>query len=262
MLKKLLKYEFKNGYLYVLAPCAGALLMAFVVRLLFSVKSPLTVVWGSAIVVTLLFGIAGVTLIALVKSIWSTMYGRRGPLTFSLPVSTTKLLLSKIIINVFWVAIAALSIIGILAIIDNSKTPMFGELNVENGWILAILVLLLFLGYLLYSIALALFLTALVNTNTFKKHRILFLILFWYLCGTVIDMLLKFIAIVPFSVVILYDPLSWSVQYTGFFPLFSAIYNEMTYGALFSLNDIFVLIAGAIGLFFATRAILNKKLSC
>ena len=121
MLKKLLKYEFQaTGRIFL--PLYGALIVvAFIQRLFlaFNLNSldSLALNILTAMVPTifgaLIMAICVVTFIMMIQRFYKNLLGREGYLMFTLPVSVSKLIWSKLIVIVVWSILSVL--IGILS---------------------------------------------------------------------------------------------------------------------------------------------------
>lgn len=108
MFGKLLKNEFKHSARYVttvyICTAAAALLMGIG---MLTKLSGLSVI---STVVLVVLGIAAVimTLVSVIKNFYDTLYARQGYLTFTLPVKSSSLLLSKTLVSFFWVLVSGI----------------------------------------------------------------------------------------------------------------------------------------------------------
>lgn len=123
MLGKLLKYEYRATYKLYLVLYAIVLVLAGILRLLTSldlshnvILSSLTVMFTITVVLSLA-GLYFVTLIFVMFRFYKHMFSDEGYLTFTLPVTTFQLIISKIIVGMTWVIGCFLVLAGSVAII-------------------------------------------------------------------------------------------------------------------------------------------------
>lgn len=106
MLGKLLKYELKHSARYVMLiyACAGVVTALMLIAMLAKMT------WLSVIgsLVLYMVGIAAIfmTLVAVIRNFYETLYGRQGYLTFTLPVKSSRLLFSKVLVSFIWIILS------------------------------------------------------------------------------------------------------------------------------------------------------------
>ena len=110
MLIKLLKYEFKSTYLKFLSGFAVYVIMAAILLIFFRDNIALTI----SLVTIGLIALWVMMLINIFQRYNGNLYGGEGYLMFSLPVSSRKLLLSKIISTCVW--IIGLGVLSVAAV--------------------------------------------------------------------------------------------------------------------------------------------------
>jgi hypothetical protein len=110
MLLKLLKYEFKSTYLKFLSAFAVYIVMSAVLLTFLKDHVWLTLFLISAGII----GLFVITFLELFQRYNANLYGSEGYLMFTLPVSSKKLLASKLISAFVW--IAALEIVAVAAV--------------------------------------------------------------------------------------------------------------------------------------------------
>ena len=192
MLGKLLKHEFKNSARYVMAiyACTAAVLAVMAVALLIKIT------WLSVAASVILY-FAGLlvvimTLVAVIKNFYDTLYTNQGYLSFTLPVKCSTLLVSKVIVSFVWI-IASIVALGLifLVIFLNAKEQsgeQFGSIlevlrdsglleMLPSGAMIAkalfyfaiifLLTILTFVGFVYFSVTLA-------NTRPLQKHPKIF----------------------------------------------------------------------------------------
>lgn len=203
MLGKLLKFELKHSARYVMTiyGCAAALAAFMLVGLL--TKITFISVVGS--IVLYFVGIIAVimTLVAVIKNFYDTLYGKQGYLTFTLPAKSSSILLSKVIISFFWIIMSMVLMAGIFVLIflnakksaDGTIVGLFGALK-DSGLldllpsgamiakfiaymvILGLLNILVFVGFVYFSVTLA-------NTRALQSHPKLFGFLIFFVSYSV-----------------------------------------------------------------------------
>lgn len=188
MLGKLLKFELKHSARYVMTiyGCAAALAVLMLVGML--VRLTFISVIGS--MVLYFVGIVAVimTLVAVIKNFYDTLYGKQGYLSFTLPVKGSTLLLSKIIISFFWIIMSMVLMAGIFVLIFlNAKRQADGTFDgifemlkasgllemLPSGAMIAKLVFYLAAGVLLnilVFVGFVFFAVTLANTRALQSH--------------------------------------------------------------------------------------------
>lgn len=188
MLGKLLKFELKHSARYVMTiyGCAAAIAVFMLIGLL--TKVTFISVIGS--IILYFTGIIAVvmTLVSVIKNFYDTLYGKQGYLSFTLPVKSSSLLLSKVIISFFWIIMSMVLMAAIFGLIFlNAKKQTDGALDgifdvIKNSsimemlpsaaqiikliFIVAALILmniLVFVGFVYFSVTLA-------NTRALQNH--------------------------------------------------------------------------------------------
>ncbi len=130
MLGKLLKFELKHSARYVMTiyACAAALAAFMLVGLLTRVT--FISIIGS--IVLYFVGIIAVimTLVAVIKNFYDTLYGKQGYLTFTLPAKSSSILFSKVLISFFWIIMSMILMAAIFVLIFlNAKKQADGTLD-------------------------------------------------------------------------------------------------------------------------------------
>ena len=112
MLGKLIKNEIKQSsrYFLVLLASAGIVILLMVATLLLKVERMNLL---ASLVLLLVGGISVLMAVVLViKNFNDTLYKDQGYLTFTLPVSGSSLLFSKVLVSFFWIIISNLIMVG------------------------------------------------------------------------------------------------------------------------------------------------------
>ncbi len=219
--------------------------------------------WGSILLTGLItiialsiFGSVGLLLYSIVRTMYQKMFSKEGYLTFTLPISVDQLVISKILVNLIWIASVYISIVigstfivmattirGVNIGIDGivSSIGMYGVepvvilSNIANSLLEMIMALVL----LFCSFAIL---------NNVKKHKVVMAILLY--------MAMSFG--VSFVTDITQTFLAFGFYYNG---------NAVTFGAgiangicVFSFSTLLVYIGAIIGFYLLGRHIIKNQL--
>jgi len=182
MMLKLLKHEFKVNRSSFLSFYAAVLVLALLLRLTnFTAIDDNTagLVIGLLLMVYI-FGIIGCyvyVLVAIIKAFNKSMFKKQGYLALTLPVSASKLVLSKLLMAAFWIIVSTIVVFASLIImIPDFSVSMseVGEFLVTYGFDITLwLSLVLLLFSLFQSILTLFFCCTFVNTKFVKGHRLI-----------------------------------------------------------------------------------------
>ena len=181
MLGKLIKYEFKaTGRIFL--PIFGALLVVAVInRIFLSLSFEIPTAIGIAISTIMMIGIAVLTLILTLQRFSKNLLGSEGYLMFTLPVKTSNLIFSKLIVSSVWfiasgiivsiaILIMAFSGINLHEIIESIRY-FFSTFNVDYLHIvLYVIEAIVFMILSLFSTILLLY-ACMSLSLFFNKHR-------------------------------------------------------------------------------------------
>ncbi len=126
MLGKLIKYEFKALYKKVLLCVAGGLLISILTLLMFQLTAAsdgnnimLQLFLSSGMIFSILamLAVSILTLVFIIHRFYTNLYNDEGYLTFTLPVSSSQLLWSKLISGAVWTIIAGIGVIASFGIL-------------------------------------------------------------------------------------------------------------------------------------------------
>ncbi len=271
MLGKLLKFEFKHSARYVMLiyGCAGI----FALFMLFGYLAKITFISIISSMVLYFVGIIAVvmTLVAVIKNFYDTLYGKQGYLSFTLPVKASSLLLSKVIIAFFWIIMSMiLGAVIFLLIFLNAKGMVDGSLDgffevfkqsglidllpskamvAELAFYAALLVLLnilVFVGFVFFSVTLA-------NTRALQGHPKLFGFLIFFVSYCVSNSI---------SVRLTYSfPLALHITNDKIFFAFKAMTDGTESLAAFGVGGTLFMAVAAVGLLVATGKIMEHKVN-
>lgn len=270
MLGKLLKYEIKHSSRYVMSiyGCALAVCLFMLLGMLINVTW-ITVV-SSLLLYMIGFAAVIMTMVAVIKNFYDTLYGKQGYLTFTLPVKSGSLLFSKVIVSFFWIILSAVLMVLIFALILLNAKRQTGEaftgiieavkvsgiletlpsavMIIKFVLILGVIALsymLTFVGYVYFSVTLA-------NTRALQGHPKLFGFLIFFIVYSVSNSLGATLTSV--------FPLSVNITSEKVFLAFSSM-NEEGVLASFGLGGTLFMALTALGLLFATGWIMEHKVN-
>ena len=133
------------------------------------------------------------TAVVVMLDFQKTLYGDRGYLTFTLPVKSSKILASKVIVSGAWFVIALAAIIGSMWVAFSSAKELVGEdyemytdtiemlfgKNVNSMAAIAVArIIIIFIEFCFFALVIF-FTNTLSNTRYFQKHSIFFTIVFF-----------------------------------------------------------------------------------
>lgn len=179
---KLLKHEFKVNRSAFLSFYAAVLVLSLLLRLtnFTNIGDDTAGIVVGLLMMIYVFGIIGCyvyVMVAIVRAFNKSMFKKQGYLTLTLPVSTSKLVLSKLLMAAFWIIISTIVVfISFVIMIPDFTGAMseMGEFLVRYGFDLTLwLTLLLLLFSLFEAILLFFFCCTFVNTKYVKGHRLI-----------------------------------------------------------------------------------------
>lgn len=274
MLGKLLKYELKATSrvflpLYLTLLVVALINSFFVNSEMFQIQGLLMMVFGS-----LLIAMFVITFVVLLQRFGKNLLGDEGYLIFTLPVNSNSIILSKYLVALLWtllsgiVAIIAFSFIAIIPLVQDLKWELsyifnsigeFSKLFFTKGFPPYVInfILLMFLGYSVFIFTVYLSLS-MGQLPVFNKHRALASFISFIglniLFSFVQNFITSFLLDHSFSGTINFDADSVYELYTLPNEIFPILNTQLISSTVFNL----ILL---IGLFFATKYILDKKLN-
>lgn len=210
MLKTLLKHEIKTSWLEITIVNGATLVLSiFIALILYLAPSPFFSVLSFSSII-LMFGVQIIlVVITIVRSLNKKMFSNEGYLTFTLPVTTSQLLISKILINILWIFVTTITIILSLAILglvtlNSVDFPFYlfyydiTEFVSKNSLPFLLTLISLMISTVLLLI-LVIFVLALSNTGKHKKRKLFFGVSMFYLFTTLISVLNNVVFIIPYA---------------------------------------------------------------
>lgn len=270
MLGKLIKHEFKHSARYVTAiyACTAAVLAVMAIALVIKIT------WLSVVASIVLYvvGLLVVimTLVAVIKNFYDTLYSNQGYLSFTLPVKCGTLLVSKVLVSFVWI-IASIVALGLiyLVIFFNARAQSGEELGsildllkdsgmlemLPSGEMIAkfiayfavmlLLTILTFVGFVYFSVTLA-------NTRPLQKHPKLFGFLIFFGSYALTNSIgAKLTYSLPFSIAVNVD--SIKIAFTSM-ERSDAVFS-------FGLGGTIFMALVALGMLFATGWIMEHKVN-
>jgi len=248
MMRKLLKHDIRDSYMEIVIFCGLLIFASLLIMLAVRTASGFFIfISGFAY-----FAAAAILAVVLIRIIIQNfhvkMFTNIGYLTLTTPVSTDKLLLSKIIVSMLWQTVVVIAFILSILIMIGSADLMG---NFLRGFIRlfvdfpaqSIMVCLLILSFSLTSIMTLLLVLAIINKGKSKRYKVLKGILIYYGLNQAIG---SFVAVL----------LVWII-----FPLSSG--NNLSPLAFFYIITGTLLVAFlgiSVGFYFLSRHIIIKKI--
>lgn len=265
---KLIKHDFIStsritGLIYAIV----ALLAAFIVATKKGSNSVVSAL-GAGILVLVTMALFVVVAVVLMIDFHKSLYGDRGYLTFTLPVKSWKILLSKLIVSGTWLLIAIAAFFGTGILFVTTIEAEYGEtvdfvesFAAMSGIDIASYVVLIFTRIAILfvefcSIAiLAFFANTCSNVWKFQKHPVVFTILFAiaaiFIVAKINDFANDFFA---FGVFIADSKIKFAFTDTTY-RYFSQRYLGI------DLGGPFIIVLEGVASFFATNYLMSKKIN-
>ena len=206
MVGKLLKHEFKATSKLMLVLFAALFGVTFLCLALewFDFDSvPLQTASGlvTAGYVLLLISSYFISLAYMVVRFYRSMLGDEGYLTFTLPVTTTQLVISKLLTAVVWLVLTGCVMIGSLVLLSHDSDFLeqifeaFGRIFSNSGIVLTIVIYLVLLLVGIFSSMLQYY-TAMAFGQTFSSHKILWSVIGYFLLNIAISFVNMFVMLI------------------------------------------------------------------
>jgi len=262
MLLKLFKHGFKESRQEMII--INIMLIAFSLGLALSIRLEMNtfiIVFGS-VYFFFYFAYFALLIRGLIRTLNNRLFTREGYLTLTLPVSIDKILISKFLINFFWLAIAGItmmiSVMLMILILGGvnfiNMLSEFFTLLVDINWAhFFIIVIIMFINMLInyiQIIAVILAVLALMNIGKIKKNKTI----------VGIGLLLIFLFVTGMLSIILNDATNGLGLYyhNGGF-VFGAQPGNFTF-PLFRVASLAITIFSTVGAYFLTRYLIQNKL--
>lgn len=272
-MRLLLKHDIKNNFLEIVALCVINIIICLLIGIVarfFTFDNLAT----TLIISTLLAGFVGVSIgtavvliMSIVKSFNNKLFTDEGYLTFVLPISIDKIIISKYLVNMLWVIITTISyIIGLLLLVlllAGVEVPEIfegileiGKLIIQNP-ISVLLALIQLLVSLIFTFS-CLFLTlAVLNCGKIKKGKLLVGIIIYSVIGNIISTISSILSLASLVIVnngkhLLLDIVTFEDS------LFGLAYDAGM--IVMNINTFVIEVVACVGLYFLARFIIRHKL--
>ena len=262
MFKRLLKHQLKSTWKEF--NIAYGVIVGLALLLILSIKAKNDALITISIILFACSALAlsGLMIYFVIKLFYSTTYGKQGYLTFTLPISTHALIISKIISALLYMVGFAISILISAFLLDvfldssiiESYLPTIGELfDIINANPLTFIISsICSIISLLANLVILQFVFALANTITSSKKKVwIIILLLWAVSSAT-------------SIVSAFDPIGLQLCIdinTGHL-IFLDMYDALVSGAVpfLSIWDLLISIGELVGLYFATVYLIDKKI--
>lgn len=266
MLGKLIKHDLKSTARVIPFLFLAVILMGAVAAV--GILLELPVMEGTGWILMVLSSVAAVivTFVLVIRHFYKNLYGREGYLTFTLPVSTGRILASKFIVGTMWLVLSYLvgigSLIGCFVIAAGDSLWALGigfnaamtAAGLSVGHLILLLATLVISS--IYSLSLILFSLTLANISPFGKHPVGFAFLIYFVVSIFMSIAGSFVlTLLPLSVSFTQNGMVW-INGQGIGSLISpmgSLHIPVT-------NTIFEIII-AIALIVVTNVIMKKRVS-
>lgn len=275
MLCKVLKHDFIStgrimGIIYlIVAGISGITLISHYAK--GGDDITITEALGVAILLMVTACMFVLTAVVVLTDFHKTLYAEQGYLTFTLPVKSWVILLSKIIVSTVWFVIALAAFFGSLWVTglvikeevlgDNydvimSVLSQFSDFSISSIIVsIVIRIIMYFIQFAFFTIT-VFFTSTIANTRLFQKRSILWTIVLFIPISVIVSKVASFID----------DNIVFSLFYIG--DKIQLVTNNLKYAQLVAggnapidIASVFVYLAIGIGLFFATHYLMSKKVN-
>ncbi len=262
MFKRLLKHQLKTTWKEFNIAYALMILISVFLGVAIISESDALMIIATILYAFSIFAVIGLAIKFFIKLFYSSTYGKRGFLTFTLPISTHSLILSKLVSSLLYLfgflLSGIISFLVLLLIVDASSLseifPIIGDLLTLINTNPFITFLYIFEGAisLVAELVLIQFVCAYAQTltNSKKKENMVFVI--------------YIIASFVFAIIMAFDPLSLYVALNSETGRISLVVlndtNSMNYISVFSIWTLLIEIGKMVGMYFWTVYIIDKKI--
>lgn len=277
MFRKLLKNEFKSSFfdfmiIYAVIIFTG-LISGIIIRFDINSKHNLYVY---VILLYILVFFAAIILILknIIMSFYKKMFDKQGYLTFTLPVSTNQIILSKLIVNFLWVIFSflVLTLSGIIVFLISSEQSIeilktvFNEVYLQLkkfGLLRADLIILysiVGLVGIIIGLEYLLVILSLLNIGKFKKHKFIKGILIFIVFNFVINIISSIILIIfPYFIGIELKE-QGLVGNLQIYSLSNILNSEVAIIPIVFLGQIILMIIEIVAFYLISKVLIEKKL--
>lgn len=261
MFKRLLKHQLKSTWKEFNIAYACIAVLGILLGFALNSKSDVFITIISIIFTFAVFGIIGLIVHFYIKLFYKTTYGKQGYLTFTLPISTHALIISKIVSALLYMLGTFISVVfSALMLIIIVDPGILKEIFPALGNVLNLLNINPFVSFLyifqgsvslIAELVLIQFVCAYTQTlvNSKKKENMVFLV--------------YIVASIAISMVMAFDPIGFGIVInaeTGSLHVMRIVEIGLEYIPIFSFWALIVEIAKMVGLYFWTIHVIDKKI--
>lgn len=264
MARKLMKHEILNSWLEITIVCGAIIGFSLIFKLLLSWRvnsSELLLFTVTAL--ALLYIVAGVLMIInIVRSFNKKIFSDEGYLTLTLPVSVDELIISKVVVNLLWIALTIITFVISASILGSSF------LGVDSFHIIAqvgsyisdypLMFILNLIGALIQILAMILiliFVLSVLNIGIVKKYKLLIGVIIYYLISLGISYIENILKFIPY--VLAYENNSYQlIPYDEV----SDITMVLMFGKIFDFNQLIYNIIIIIVFYLLSRNNIKSKI--
>lgn len=209
------------------------------------------------------------TTVVMITNFQKTLYGDQGYLSFTLPVKSTSLLASKVLVSTIWYVAAFLCLLGTVAItfvvlkedvlgeesyglLEQMLPMVLGGKSVTTMITSALISMItIFIRFAIVAIEVY-FAISLANTRLFQKHYLLWTIVF---SGAIVYVIEGITTLITRNFVF-----GLSVE-NNTYRLITDFKNMSLYGNYVDLAGLMISVVAGVAFFFATRYVMKNKVN-
>lgn len=209
------------------------------------------------------------TTVVMITNFQKTLYGDQGYLSFTLPVKSTSLLASKVLVSTIWYVAAFLCLLGTVAItfvvlkedvlgeesyglLEQMLPMVLGGKSVTTMITSALISMItIFIRFAIVAIEVY-FAISLANTRLFQKHYLLWTIIF---SGAIVYVIEGITTLITRNFVF-----GLSVE-NNTYRLITDFKNMSLYGNYVDLAGLMISVVAGVAFFFATRYVMKNKVN-
>lgn len=263
MFARLLKQQLKSTYKIFNILYASIIILGLLLGLSFKIETAFTIIM--VVFVYSIFGVLIFYIANMLKICSTSLYGKRGYLTFCIPVSPHHLIISKILtifLYGFGLTLSVIIAIFLASILISPKdtASIFGEIGsfIQTIFSNPLVTIISFINYFVSftaSLMLIFFAFALANTGIFNKKRSGMAVLIFIGINIVLEVILSLFADFNLSICVnIYDSSKLAILTT------MQINNSGEYVPFFSFTSFFINLLSLIGFYFGTIYLMKNKL--
>lgn len=264
MFARLLKHQLKSTYKEFIVLYAILIVSGFFVGLFTGMRAETLLIISLCVFVFSILGVIIFFMISFFKICATSMFGKRGYLTFSIPVSVHQLILSKVLTMSIYALGLAISFFISFALIFIFISPsiaveifsVIGELmDVFNGYnpFIGVLVISDSIISFFYSVLLIMFCFTLANCSQSKKGRTALAIAYYIIIGMVVSIATS----LPFFNFVIATDINGSLFVSS---MYKIAFDGIECVPVLDLTSYLIHILGAVGFYCGTVYLMNHKL--